>query len=120
MMRVERFGVAVALQRLGEARVLGELGPAHGLGQAAEQAVGHGRDVDVVAVARGVEIVGRALGEPRAGAVGDMAELLVGRDPRLHEVEGALVECRVDELPAPACAARHQRHDGAERARAGR
>ena len=54
---------------VGEARVLGELRLAHRRREAAEQVVGLRGDVDVAAVARRIEIVGRAADQARAGAV---------------------------------------------------
>ena len=101
---------------VGEARIVGQLGLAHGAARRRKRLSAMRRDVDVGAVGRGIEVVWRAADQARAGAVRDEAELVVGGNPRLHEVEGALVERRVDELAVPGLLARHQRHHRAESA----
>ena len=54
--------------------------------------------MDERVIARGVEVVRRAVGEARAGSVGDVAQLLERRNVRLHEAEGTFVERGVDTL----------------------
>ena len=105
-----------ARDRERKARIVGEPRLPHGDGQPPEHRLAHRRDVDELAVLRRVEVVRRAFGQARTRARRDMPQLLVGRDPRLHEAESAFVQRRIDVLPSAGFFTREQRKGRTERA----
>src|SRR5262249_16475639 len=99
----------------GEHRIVAEIGPADRGHQAFEYRVAVAGDDDMTSVRARIG-VRRAYARQRAAAAGpDMAHEIVFRDHAFHQVEHALIDRGVDDLP-PALAGldpkqRHQRAD---------
>src|SRR5690606_5787280 len=89
---VESVLVRRPAHRVCEAGIVDEVGASHRRRQTPEGTDTGGGDVDEMVVSGRIEVVRGALGKPGAAPPGEVAELVVGRNPWLHEAEGAFVE----------------------------
>src|SRR3546814_16061198 len=106
-MRISDWSSDVCSSDLRKARVVEEVATFHEHREAPEQRLVGRRDVDVLAVARLVEVVRRMARQPRARALGHGAAPFVGRPTGLGQAERPLVTGRAHPLslsPPPALA----------------